>query len=38
MAPIVKDYTDKQPILTAKEEVFPCSVNIVLESARIKDS
>lgn len=38
ITPIVKDYIEKQPVLTIKEEVFPSSLNIVLESARLKDS
>ena len=36
--PIVKDYNDKQPVLTCKEEVFPSSLNITLEAAKLKDS
>lgn len=38
IVPIVKDYNEKQPVLTCKEEVFPSSLNITLESARLKDS
>lgn len=38
ITPIVKDYIDKQPVLIAKEECFPSSLNIVIESARLKDS
>lgn len=38
IAPIVKDYIDKQPVFVAKEECFPSSLNTVLESARLKDS
>ena len=38
ISPIVKDYIEKQPVLSMKEEVFPSSLNIVLECARLKDS
>lgn len=37
--PVVKDYTEDQPVLNGgcKEEVYPTSLNIVLESARSRD-
>lgn len=38
ITPVVKDYIEKQPMLTTMDEVFPSSLNIVLESARLKDS
>ena len=38
ITPVVKDYIEKQPMLTTMDEVFPSSLNILLESARLKDS
>lgn len=38
ITPLVKDYIDSQPVITTQDEVFPCSLNMVLESARLKDS
>jgi hypothetical protein len=40
ISPIVKDYTEDQPVLGGgcKEEVYPTSLSIVLESARMKDA
>ena len=37
ITPIVKDYTDEHIVVGAKEDVFPASLNTVLESARMKD-
>ena len=37
ITPIVKDYTDDYTVLGIKEDVFPASLNTVLESARMKD-
>lgn len=36
--PIVKEYSSKSMPLLAKEDVFPCSMNLVLECARTKDA
>ena len=36
--PIVKDYIDDYTVVGPKEDVFPASLNIALESARMKDS
>ena len=37
IVPIVKDYSEKQPVFHQREEVFPSSLNTVLECARLKD-
>lgn len=39
ISPIVKDYTEDQPVLSGgcKEEVYPTSLSLVLESARSRD-
>jgi hypothetical protein len=39
ITPVVKDYTEDQPVLNGgcKEEVYPTSLSLVLESARAKD-
>ena len=40
ISPIVNDYTEDQPVLNGgcKEEVYPTSLSIVLESARQRDA
>lgn len=40
ISPIVKDFTEDQAVLNGgcKEEVYPTSLSLVLESARNKDS
>jgi hypothetical protein len=39
ISPIVKDFIEDQPVVNGgtKEEVYPCSLSLVLESARMKD-
>lgn len=39
IAPIVKDYTEDQAVVNGgcKEEIYPTSLSMVLESARMKD-
>ena len=40
ISPIVKDFTEDQPVLNGgcKEEVYPTSLSIVIESARSRDA
>ena len=37
ITPIVKDYIDDYTVIGPKEDVFPASLNTVLECARMKD-